>query len=78
MRAEVGSPHWTIFATGSSEKLRKSRDHSGLAGPVRVRSVIEGLTPSIGSRRQIAEGGLRFFSTSWSVIIIIIGSTGHS
>ena len=28
--------------------------------------------------RQPALGGLRFFSTSASVIIIIIGSTGHS
>ena len=28
--------------------------------------------------RQLALGGLRFFSTSASVIIIIIGSTGHS
>ena len=27
---------------------------------------------------QLAAGGLRFFSTSASVIIIIIGSTGHS
>ena len=27
---------------------------------------------------QLALGGLRFFSTSASVIIIIIGSTGHS
>lgn len=30
------------------------------------------------SGRQLALGGLRFFSTSASVIIIIIGSTGHS
>ncbi len=28
--------------------------------------------------RQLGLGGLRFFSTSVSVIIIIIGSTGHS
>src|SRR5437773_12553429 len=28
--------------------------------------------------RQLALGGPRFFSTSASVIIIIIGSTGHS
>jgi hypothetical protein len=28
--------------------------------------------------RQLAAGGLKFFSTSASVIIIIIGSTGHS
>jgi hypothetical protein len=28
--------------------------------------------------RHLALGGLRFFSTSASVIIIIIGSTGHS
>jgi hypothetical protein len=28
--------------------------------------------------RQLAPGGLRFFSASASVIIIIIGSTGHS
>lgn len=28
--------------------------------------------------RQLALGGLRFFSTSARVIIIIIGSTGHS
>jgi hypothetical protein len=28
--------------------------------------------------RQLAAGGLRLFSTSASVIIIIIGSTGHS
>ena len=28
--------------------------------------------------RQLALGGLRFFSTSTSVIIIIIGATGHS
>ena len=28
--------------------------------------------------RQLAPGGLRFLSTSASVIIIIIGSTGHS
>jgi hypothetical protein len=28
--------------------------------------------------RQLGPGALRFFSTSASVIIIIIGSTGHS
>ncbi len=34
--------------------------------------------PVTATAVQLALGGLRFFSTSASVIIIIIGSTGHS
>ena len=48
-------------------------------GPV-MATFGEEAMPMAGSlkNRQLALGGLRFFSTSASVIIIIIGSTGHS
>jgi len=48
------------------------------AAPDRLRTRSTGYQDSCKRILQRAVGGLRFFSTSASVIIIIIGSTGHS
>jgi hypothetical protein len=65
-RAKYRALHPWLSADGTEGALTVS---------IRAR---RGTTRELLQTRQLALGGLRFFSTSASVIIIIIGSTGQS
>jgi hypothetical protein len=81
MHGVPGTPRLLLRHAGLGVGDARTRRNESGVGQIRIKNT-HGEVPfpqgELLKNRQLGLGGLRFFSTSASVIIIIILSTGHS